>query len=185
MWHITYIGRPVDLPVIITIDSYRFFCISHWPHEPSGCAILSLSYLSDDNPSEVPYKWQIIASFSYLEKLIWSNYFASRLAIQNTMSRRSSSNNGQRWNMSKLYSNKHWWNRKQYVNGNMLNASNKVARDSLQYEGPLVEADEEGPDCGTDEGDEFPSRYSILRFSAYFTRLAWPKSLLLRTDVSY
>lgn len=63
--------------------------------------------------------------------------------------------------------------------------SNIVTSDSLQCEGPLLGADDEGSDWGTDEDDELASKYSSLRFSAYFTRLAWAKSLLLRTDVSY
>lgn len=67
----------------------------------------------------------------------------------------------------------------------MSNESNTVTSDSLQYEGPRFEADEEGSDWGTDDNDELASMYSTFRVSAYFTRLAWTKSLLLRTDVSY
>lgn len=57
----------------------------------------------------------------------------------------------------------------------------------LQFEGPLLDVDDEGSagNRGTEEDEEPASMNSVLSFSAYCTRLLCSKSLLLNTDVSY
>lgn len=56
-----------------------------------------------------------------------------------------------------------------------MGSSLKVASDSLQCEGPHLEADLEGSDSGTDEG-ELVSTHSALWLSAYLTSSYDPRA---------